>query len=48
MQKTLVVNSWDPNSFPGNGCKGDHSIDGAIGRVSAIQFFGLGLLIVIC
>lgn len=42
-EKTLIVNSWDPHSFPGNGNKGDNSLDGWIGRHSLIQFFGSGL-----
>ena len=41
--KTLVVNAWDCHTVLGNGNKGDNSIDGYIGRTSAIQFFGLGL-----
>lgn len=40
---TLVVNAWDCHSFPGNGNKGDNSLDGWIGRFSPIQFFGSGL-----
>lgn len=40
---TLVVNAWDCHTVLGNGNKGDNSIDGYIGRTSAIQFFGLGL-----
>ena len=40
---TLLVNAWDCHTVLGNGNKGDNSIDGYIGRTSAIQFFGLGL-----
>ena len=43
VDKTLIVNSWDPHSFPGNGNEGDQSLDGWIGRCSGIQFFGSGL-----
>jgi hypothetical protein len=42
-ETTLVGNAWDCHSILGNGNKGDSSIDGHIGRVSAIQFLGLGL-----
>ena len=40
---TLVVNAWDCHSILGNGNKGDNSMDGWVGRFSAVQFFGLGL-----
>jgi hypothetical protein len=41
--QTLIVNAWDCHSFPGNGNKGDNSLDGWIGRFTPIQFFGCGL-----
>lgn len=40
---TLVGNAWDCHSILGNGNKGDNSMDGWVGRFSAIQFFGLGI-----
>ena len=40
---TLVVNSYDPFSFPSNGNSADPSLDGRIGRVSAIWCFGNGI-----
>ena len=36
----LIVNAWDPHSMPGNGNFWDRSLDGWIGRTSAIHFFG--------
>jgi hypothetical protein len=32
----LVINSWDPNSAPGNGNDGDRSFDGAIGKATGV------------
>ncbi len=40
---TLVGNAWDCHSILGNGNKGDNSMDGWVGRFSAVHFFGLGL-----
>jgi len=37
---TMIVNAWDPHTLPGNGNEGDDTIDGWIGRYSAIHFFG--------
>lgn len=34
--KTLFVNAWDPWSLPGNGNFSDPSLDGYVGRVSAV------------
>ena len=42
LRSTLFVNAWDPHSVPGNGNKGDNSLDGYIGRCTAIQLFGWG------
>jgi hypothetical protein len=33
---TLFVNAWDPHSIAGNGNEGDPSLDGYVGRVTAI------------
>jgi hypothetical protein len=40
---TLIINAYDMHSFTGNGNKLDNSLDGKIGEVSAVQFFGWGL-----
>lgn len=32
----LIVNAWDPHSAPGNGCDGDKSFDGAMGKGTGI------------
>ena len=42
LSKTLFVNAWDPHSVPGNGNEGDNSLDGHIGRCTALQLFGCG------
>lgn len=34
----LIVNAWDPHSFPGNGNDNDASFDGAMGACSSIIF----------
>ena len=36
----LIVNAWDPHSMPGNGNAADASLDGHVGRSSAVHFFG--------
>jgi hypothetical protein len=35
-ENTLFVNAWDPWSFVGNGNNNDNSLDGYVGRVSAV------------
>ena len=42
-EKTLFVNAWDMLSVPGNGNEGDKSLDGYIGRNTAIAVLGTGL-----
>jgi hypothetical protein len=42
LTRSLIVNAWDPHSVPGNGNGGDDSLDGFIGRSTAIQFAGWG------
>ena len=37
LHKTLIVNAWDPWSFVGNGNYNDGSLDGRIGRRSALS-----------
>jgi hypothetical protein len=34
----IIVNAWDPHSLIGNGCAGDQSIDGFIGRNSLCHY----------
>ena len=34
----LFVNAWDPHSYAGNGNKGDNSLDGYVGRHSAVSY----------
>jgi hypothetical protein len=41
---TLWVNAWDPLSAPGNGCEGDSSLDGWMGRTTSIAITGNGAL----
>jgi hypothetical protein len=41
--RVLYVNAWDPHSIPGNGNGGDDSLDGHVGRSSAVHFLGWGL-----
>jgi hypothetical protein len=36
LDETLIINAWDPFSMVGNGNAGDISLDGYIGRISAI------------
>lgn len=36
LDETLIINAWDPFSMAGNGNAGDISLDGYIGRISAI------------
>lgn len=36
----LFVNAWDPHSMPGNGNKGDYTLDGYCGKHSAIAYQG--------
>ena len=38
-----VINAWDPHSGPGNGLNKDFSLDGWVGRYSAILLLGWGL-----
>jgi hypothetical protein len=42
-EKWLLVNAWDCHTIPGNGNEGDNTLDGYIGRTSAIQYFGWGI-----
>ncbi len=35
LDKTLIVNAWDPHSIVGNGNSNDNSLDGFVGRVTA-------------
>ena len=37
-EKKLFVNAWDPHSHAGNGNKGDPSLDGYVGRHSAVSY----------
>jgi len=37
-ESKLFVNAWDPHSYAGNGNKGDHSLDGYVGRHSAVSY----------
>jgi hypothetical protein len=37
-ENKLFVNAWDPHSYAGNGNKGDQSLDGFIGRHSAVSY----------
>ncbi len=39
----LFVNAWDPHSLPGNGNAGDISLDGYVGRSSAVHLYGWGV-----
>ena len=43
LRETLFVNAWDMLSVPGNGNAADRSLDGFIGRASAIGVLGTGL-----
>lgn len=43
LRETLFVNAWDMLSVPGNGNAADKSLDGFIGRASAIGVLGTGL-----
>lgn len=43
LDKTLFVNAWDMASVPGNGNARDNSLDGRIGRKSAIGVLSIGL-----
>jgi len=36
LDETLIINAWDPFSMVGNGNAGDISLDGYIGRISAV------------
>jgi hypothetical protein len=36
-QGDLIINAWDPHSFPGNGNEGDRSFDGKMGEGTAIH-----------
>lgn len=44
LSNSLIVNAWDPLSAPGNGCFGDHSLDGAIGATTTCAVVGNGAL----
>lgn len=37
LSKTLIVNAWDCQSFVGNGNENDNSLDGVMGRISAMS-----------
>ena len=39
----LIVNAWDCHTLPGNGNGSDDTLDGYIGRASAIHYFGWGV-----
>jgi hypothetical protein len=39
----MIVNAWDCHTLPGNGNALDPTIDGHIGRASAIHYFGWGI-----
>jgi hypothetical protein len=39
----LIVNAWDCHTLPGNGNGNDPTLDGYIGRASAIHYFGWGV-----
>ena len=41
--KWMIVNAWDCHTIPGNGNERDDTLDGYIGRRSAIHYFGWGL-----
>ena len=43
LDKTLFVNAWDMLSVPGNGNSKDNSLDGYIGRNSAVAILGTPL-----
>ena len=43
INKTLFINAWDPWSVPGNGNKGDNSLDGYFGRNTQIGILGNSL-----
>lgn len=43
IRKTLFVNAWDMLTVPGNGNFADKSLDGFMGRFSAIGVLGTGL-----
>ena len=34
--ETLIVNAWDPHSLVGNGNAADNSLDGFVGRHTAV------------
>ena len=38
----MIVNAWDCHTIPGNGNNNDQTIDGIIGRMSEIHYFGWG------
>lgn len=40
LDKILFVNAWDPWSIPGNGNKGDESLDGYVGRSTTSAICG--------
>ncbi len=40
MKYVLIVNAWDPHSIIGNGNGGDNSIDGFVGRSTAVSALG--------
>jgi hypothetical protein len=39
----MIVSAWDCHSLPGNGNFSDGSLDGFVGRSSAVHFFGWGI-----
>tara|TARA_R110001592_G_scaffold18816_12_gene77726 strand:- start:5073 stop:9551 length:4479 start_codon:yes stop_codon:yes gene_type:complete len=43
ISESLFVNAWDMVSVPGNGNGMDNSLDGYIGRISAVGVLGTGL-----
>ena len=38
----MFINAWDCHSMPGNGNEMDSSLDGHVGRSSAVHYFGWG------
>lgn len=38
----MIVNAWDCHTLPGNGNRLDPTLDGYVGRTSAIHYFGWG------
>ena len=43
LDKTLLINAWDCWSSPGNGNRGDNSVDGHMGANTCIGYLGTGI-----